>query len=194
MTLLRYRLTGGADVAWPQQADGNRFFDLEAPDVAGALRGDARVNSRSRNLVVYMAPATFLKLAMPMQRGWEKDTSTKLVEKLLAEGKPFSSLPTLYLTLEKGNLDTTVQVKNHEGRHRAAALHAQGVEEMPVGLAHEALRWARSAGPYDFTTWPDSLLPQQGYLQQASTVGPVPAGEAGITPALRRAVQDSRAA
>jgi hypothetical protein len=90
-----------------------------------ALTAARNPHHGSREVLVFMSPSEFLKLTPEVL---DKNKEENL-EKLIASKKPFNSLPSLKCeSLPFGDL----QVRGCEGRHRARALRARGIEKMPV--------------------------------------------------------------
>lgn len=95
------------------------FFDEQA------LAYARNPHPGSREILVFMSPSEFLKLA---RQGFDAEKE-ETVERHITSNEPFSSIPFLRCeSLPFGDL----KVRDHEGRHRARALRARGVEKMPV--------------------------------------------------------------
>lgn len=129
---------------WLTALDGARYFTHEA--LAYAL---AEAEGLSRTAIVAMAPHDFLCLAAP----GHSEYSAKAVRSALETTGAFWDVP--YLVLEENG--DIAQVISHEGRHRARALAALGVREMPVRIHARWLRWQET--PEDAPRW---LIPEKG--------------------------------
>jgi len=82
---------------------------------------------------------------------------TEGVQKLVSEGKKFSSLPFLII-------DRDGRVEGHEGRHRARALKQAGYTTMPVILRSANIRWSEQsdADRFDYVEdWPTKMQAQK---------------------------------
>jgi hypothetical protein len=122
--------------------DGDRYFDLQTSDVAETR------NRKSRVTLTYMSPADFLKMAEAGTDAYK----TERVAAYLQQGEKFSSLPFLSFVHDgKGHAKVTA----HEGRHRARALQALGVQQMPVLLRSlgtergQSIRWGSQDDEFD---------------------------------------------
>lgn len=113
-------------------ADGTRYFSRDAVE-----RELNDCDLMSRSTIVLMSPADFLALAKP---GYD-ESKQLAVNQLVREGTPFADVPKLFA---QDNRDGTAQVDGHEGRHRARALQAQGVRQMPVVLRSYTVRWGQT--------------------------------------------------
>lgn len=110
----------------------------------------------SRETIVLMSPADFIKMAQP---GYDakKAANTKA---LVDAGTKFWEIPRLMFE-NTGN--GTARVTGHEGRHRSRALQAKGVRVMPVRLRDTGggdgptIRWTQFEGP-----WPTRLMSEVG--------------------------------
>lgn len=130
--------------AWLTVLDGARYFTREALATAVAESG-----WRSRTALVAMAPETFLALAYS---GYMPEKAANVDAALRTTGA-FWDVP--YLMVEEDG--DRAQVTGHEGRHRARALQALGVREMPVRIHARWLRWQET--PEDAPRW---LIPEKG--------------------------------
>lgn len=135
--------------------DGDKFFKPEAIEKVRAQ------NEKSRDRLIYMHPQNFLDIAMS---GQDK-TKTERVGKLVKENTQFDEIPFLGF---KHDGEGTAEVTSHEGRHRARALLAAGVTEMPVMLSHradqngQAMRWGELSKENFQDSWPKKLFAQVG--------------------------------
>lgn len=130
--------------------DGTRYFAARALQQALDDTGE-----RSRVTLVAMRPADFLALALS-GRAPEKEEG---VENLLVQGQPFSSLPHLSVQVMPGQ--DYLRVTGHEGRHRMRALQSRGVQQVPVLIRTDRLRWSEQgrAGSHDkIEPFPTRLL------------------------------------
>lgn len=139
---------------WLTALDGARYFTHEA--LAYAL---AEAEGLSRTAIVAMAPHDFLCLAAP----GHSEYSAKAVRSALETTGAFWDVP--YLVLEENG--DIAQVISHEGRHRARALAALGVREMPVRIHARWLRWQET--PEDAPRW---LIPEKGGYGRARVAMP----------------------
>jgi hypothetical protein len=119
--------------------DGNKYFKLD--DLAEVK------NAKSRQTLVYMSPDDFLLMA---KQGLSADKSA-LVYKLVHEHTVFDSTPYLSFVHDGKGM---AQVIGHEGRHRARALKAIGVKQIPVVLNSvagkgQAIRWGSQDNAMD---------------------------------------------
>ena len=115
--------------------EGLSYFSAEA-----IQKKQAALGYKSRSLFAYMPPAEFLALAMPHHRGEERASSVELVTRLLGASRRFYEALSLAF-------DETGQVREHEGRHRAAALLRMGVARVPVELRSSRVRWSEQDDP-----------------------------------------------
>lgn len=100
--------------------DGDAYFDL-------TYAKDMSDNPLSRTTLVYMSPDDYLKVA---QAGFSQG-KTDRVAAVLERGEKFRETPMLQFAHDgNGN----AYVVGHEGRHRARAMKALGVQQMPVLL------------------------------------------------------------
>lgn len=105
-------------------------------------------NGMSRERLVYMDPDDFLALA----KHGHDPAKERTVALCLRDKIPLSSIP--YLMVDNQPEDDeevgmSQSAKNwlvtgHEGRHRARALRAIGMKEIPVIIKHSTMRWAQS--------------------------------------------------
>ena len=122
--------------------EADQYFD-EARLVKARSQSDL-----SRERLVYMKIDDFLALA----RGGFDKAKERTVSLLLRDKIPLDSIP--YLKVENApeddeevkmdNSAKSWQVDGHEGRHRARALHALGIKEIPVVIIHATMRWGKS--------------------------------------------------
>lgn len=122
--------------------DGDRYFDMENGELAETR------NRKSRVTLTYMSPVDFLKMA----EAGADDYKTKRVAEFLQQGQKFTSLPFLsFIHDGQGH----AKVTGHEGRHRARALRALGVQQMPVLLRSlgsergQSIRWGSQDNEFD---------------------------------------------
>jgi hypothetical protein len=144
-------------------ADGAAYFDreaLEEADYAGRAY-------KSREAVVFLTPAEFLGLA----RSGTDTQKERTVLNVLAQGHKFNSVP--FLRFAYGEGSTQAVVTGHEGRHRARALQALGVRQIPVVLKG-IIRWDQQSDP---SAWDyEAVLPQTlaGEEDHKKNVYPMP--------------------
>lgn len=113
-----------------------------------ALESARRDNGFSRDRLVYMRVEDFLALA---RNGFDA-AKERTVSLLLRDNIPLESIPYLKVdndTKKGEEVGTSQSAKNwqvvgHEGRHRARALRALGVKEVPVVICHSTMRWEKS--------------------------------------------------
>ena len=147
---------------------GNSLFSSDAIDTA------KKQNDKSREILVYMPINDFLKAAKsiagePLEASQSKLKNTM---SLLESNTPFSSIPSLTF---KNKGDGTGKVVGHEGRHRAMAINALGLNErgtsqIPVILRSEAgegpsIRWGQQSNPDSFDyvdNLPTKLISEEG--------------------------------
>ena len=147
---------------------GNSLFSSDAIDTA------KKQNDKSREILVYMPINDFLKAAKsiagePLEASQSKLKNTMA---LLESNTPFSSIPSLTF---KNKGDGTGKVVGHEGRHRAMAINALGLNEsgtsqIPVILRSEAgegpsIRWGQQSNPDSFDyvdNLPTKLISEEG--------------------------------
>ncbi len=134
--------------------DGDAYFDLQ--DIAEIH------NHKSRATLVYMSPVDFIAMA---EVGHDT-TKEAGIASLLQKGVKFSSTPMLQFVHNGKGL---ARVVGHEGRHRARALQAIGIKEMPVVLRSlatlegPAIRWGSQDNKYDrIAVMPTRLQSQHG--------------------------------
>ena len=134
-----------------------------------ALKFAREQNELSRDKLIYMAPADFLKVAM----SGEDSSKMARCKDCLDKGGKFSDIPFLGFVHDG---EGTAMVTSHEGRHRARALVAKGVEKMPVLLSHrydnngQTIRWGSvNSGKDAFRDeWPNVLYGQRGDSEEAN--------------------------
>jgi len=147
---------------------GNSLFSSDAIDTA------KKQNDKSREILVYMPINDFLKAAKSIAGEPLEASQSKLKNTmgLLESNTPFSSIPSLTF---KNNGDGTGKVVGHEGRHRAMAINALGLNErgtsqIPVILRSEAgagpsIRWGQQSNPDSFDyvdKLPTKLISEEG--------------------------------
>jgi hypothetical protein len=147
---------------------GNSLFSSDAIAVA------KKQNDKSREILVYMPINDFLKAAKSIAGEPLEASQTKLKNTmgLLESNTPFSSIPSLTF---KNKGDGTGKVVGHEGRHRAMAINALGLNErgtsqIPVILRSEAgegpsIRWGQQSNPDSFDyvdNLPTKLISEEG--------------------------------
>ena len=140
--------------------DGDAYFDFNNLNVS---------SPKSRETLVYMSPADFLSMA---EKGY-LDSKTKNVASLVKQGTKFNSIP--FLQFEH-NGKGLARVIGHEGRHRARALQAIGVKQMPVVLLSsasiegKAIRWGSQDNESDHV----DIMPTQLQAEDRRSVIPMP--------------------
>lgn len=120
---------------------GMDYFD------SSALLAARNQSSKSRELLIDMDIDDFLKLAESGRSG-DKERG---VDDLLSSGVKFSSIPFLGVGFSDSD-PFAMQVRSHEGRHRARALKRIGIKTMPVRIIHDSIRWGGqiSSDNYDY--------------------------------------------
>jgi hypothetical protein len=118
---------------------------------------------KSKEKLIEMDIGDFLNLSrqgfMPEK---ERDVS-----RLAKEGKKFSSLPFLQVSL---NEDGVLKVVGHEGRHRARFLRDSGYQSMPVilkTLDPNSIRWSEQNNPESFDyvdNWPTRIEAEESFF------------------------------
>lgn len=133
----------------------NPFFEDAAYDKADT-------GYKSRRKVVDMSIDDFLRMAEKLDT--PNPESEQVVNDLLQQGKPFSSLPTLMFDNDGQGVAT---VKGHEGRHRGMGLASRGEKTMPVVLesvGRNPIRWSEQGDTKNFDRikgkWPSKLRSQ----------------------------------
>ena len=139
-----------------------------------AIAAAKKQNDKSREILVYMPINDFLKAAKSIAGEPLEASQTKLKNTmgLLESNTPFSSIPSLTF---KNKGDGTGKVVGHEGRHRAMAINALGLNErgtsqIPVILRSEAgegpsIRWGQQSNPDSFDyvdKLPTKLISEEG--------------------------------
>ena len=133
--------------------EGNTYFAPEAFE-------DIDQGYKSRSKIVEMSPDEFLRMVPP-----NSFVKTKLenVNKLVEEGKKFSSLP--YLITQENPETGKAKVIGVEGQHRATALKQMGITSMPVHIRSQ-IRWSEQNNPenrdYWEGQWPTELESETG--------------------------------
>jgi len=128
---------------WRTSLEGAQYFDPEA--VRYAIK-DAD-NERSRETLIYMSPADFLRIALP----GADDQKQGRTDALLAQGVPFHSMLRLMV-------DESGRAWGHEGRHRARSLQRAGVKRIPVRFLSRRIRWGQPDQEY-----PAFLVSEDGF-------------------------------
>lgn len=105
--------------------DGAAYFSAEA--LALTLTHSQPVESRER--LVWIDPVWFLSVAMS---GFD-DGKAQAIQCVVDSGALFNTLPFLNFVHDG---EGTARVVGHEGRHRARALIAKGIAQMPFMLRH----------------------------------------------------------
>ena len=123
-------------------ADSAQYFNDET------IQRAASQSDGSREILSKMPIADFLSAA---ETADAVPTKTNQIRMLLAQGKKFNSVPFLYVRNDGNGLGTVV---GHEGRHRARALAALGLQDLPVLIVSQggqgpSIRWGRQNDPND---------------------------------------------
>jgi len=145
----------GKDGVRPSKGSAVGMFD---PVAVNRLRVP---DYKSREKLIEMNIDDFLKLARPGYMQAKDDD----IQKLLAEGKKFSSIPFLHASLNENGV---LKIVGHEGRHRARALKNAGYSSMPVILRTmdpNPIRWSEQSKPGEFDyveSWPTRIEAQEG--------------------------------
>ncbi|WP_455233387.1 ADP-ribosyltransferase-containing protein [Geopseudomonas aromaticivorans] len=127
---------------------------MDLGDARFAERTLSRAAARgadSHDLMVYVSPEWFLNLTEP--RSGQAARVLK-VEEALARGERLRDLPCLEIRFE----GEEARICGHEGRHRVAALQAEGLELIPVVLYGKNVRW----GATQDIDWPETLVGETG--------------------------------
>lgn len=130
--------SGKGQEAW------RRFFDQSAIDFA-----ERQSRGNSRFAIVMMTPDEFLNLA---EAGRSAAKEARVADILVSTGK-FEDLP--FLSVHETEGSQVAEVSGHEGRHRMQALKALGVEQVPVVVRMDHLRWNERAA--EAAQWPTVL-------------------------------------
>ena len=126
----------------------------------GAVRSAAQPVYKSRERLTYMSPDQFLQLARPIEGG-PSQSKLDALRQSLDSGEKIRNMPFLNFTHE----GDAARVTGHEGRHRALALKERGVEQMPVIMRSDRIRWSEQTDPgrYDYIQdWPSILRSETG--------------------------------
>ena len=123
-------------------ADSAQYFDNDAIGRAAAQ------SDGSREILTKMPISDFLTAA---ESAAPVPTKTSNINNLLASGQKFYSVPFLYVRNDGDGVGTVV---GHEGRHRAKALSALGLKDIPVLIVSQggrgpSIRWGRQNDPSD---------------------------------------------
>jgi len=142
----------------------NKFFN---PDVLNkALQGTDKDTK-----VIYMTPGQFLTLAKTHTSAVETKKLDR-VNKAIDEGTQLEDIPTL--TMKAVN-DTDAKVVKHDGRHRANALEALGLELIPVrvitqdSVDDDKLRAVTNEDNLEVYSYPTSVIYDRTYLGDIDT-------------------------
>ena len=122
----------------------------------GVAKGHFGPGRMSRSKIIMMPIDDFLGMAKNEPATKSKQEN---VDKLIADGTPFSSIP--FLRLEDNVEPGVSKVVGHEGRHRARALKKIGVKEIPVEIRSDSIRWSEQDDPdnEDYEkSWPTQLI------------------------------------
>jgi len=111
----------------------------------------------SRELLIDMTIDDFLKLA---KKGYSI-SSEHCVECLLSKGLKFESVPYLGVGYHSGD-PLGMQVKSHEGRHRARALKKRGFKTMPVNIVHDYIQWRSFKRRRQSNPFPTHFISEDG--------------------------------
>jgi hypothetical protein len=138
-------------MSWVKHAtDGDEYFN------PNALAEAQSQNDKSRDRLIYMSPDVFLSMTAPL--GTPHPSKSQRIDQAIKQGTKFEQLP--YLKFEREGARAII--KAHEGRHRALALQALGVKELPVVLEGD-IRWGNQNDKYDrIEEWPTVLVGQSG--------------------------------
>lgn len=128
-----------------------KYFSLSPSNISDA------VNPKSRTTMSTMSPDDFLSLAR--QDDLDVGNINKY-RKLIREGVKFDTLPEL--VIKAGDQEGLHTVISHEGRHRAAALKAEGIDKMPVKITSEPGRKGGSIRWDETNTRPTEIMAEQG--------------------------------
>lgn len=122
---------------------------------------------KSRNTLITITPDEFLNLAPDLMRKPEPER-LKFIEDAIAKGEKLDA-PFLYMT----DKDGVAKVTGHEGRHRAEVLKKMGINEMPVVLKSDRIRWGQQNSPFDKLNdkWPTILEPQDPVWSNTKQTG-----------------------
>lgn len=111
--------------AIPEEPKAERRNSVDDYFNARDLDAARNVNSKSREVLIYISPDDFLSMA----RKGQSDQKSDRVDMVIENGEKFGSIPTLSFT-HNGNREA--QVVDHDGRHRARALKSLGFDKIPV--------------------------------------------------------------
>ena len=114
---------------------------------------------KSREILVYLHPDQFLRLAKPLPESPYSAQNIQELASLMRGGTQMSDIP--FLMMDKyGRID------GHEGRHRANALKRMGYQKMPVRLtSSDYIRWSEQIDPNNndyVARLPDVLISEDG--------------------------------
>ena len=135
----------------------SQYFNQEALEIAYNQPHD------SRDILIYMHPQDFLKVAM----SGHSDEKMHSVKELANHHISFNEIPFLNFVHDG---EGTARVTGHEGRHRAKVLLELNITEMPVLLRHrydengQAMLWHKmnSQDNQFFDMWPERLYGERG--------------------------------
>ena len=138
----------------------NKVEDYFNPAVLSSAMNQS---SKSRELLVDMSIDDFLNLA---EEGHSPSKESG-VSSLMSQGVKFDSVPFLGVGYSEGD-PFAMQVKSHEGRHRARGLKKLGFATMPVKVIHDSIRWGGQTDPknYDYVkNFPTHFISEDGSVK-----------------------------
>lgn len=123
----------------------------------------------SRDILIYMNPEDFLKVAM----SGHSDEKLNTVKNLLSNNIEFNEIPFLNFVHDG---EGTATVTGHEGRHRAKCLIELGINSMPVLLRHrydengQAMLWHKmnTNDNQFYDMWPEKLYGERGSSEETN--------------------------
>ena len=123
----------------------------------------------SRNILIYINPQDFLRVAMS---GHSEEKSNH-VKNLVINDVQFNEIPFLNFVHDG---EGTARVTGHEGRHRAKILIELGIDEMPVILRHvydengQAMVWNKmnTTDNQFYDMWPERLYGERGSSEETN--------------------------
>lgn len=141
----------------------DQYFNQEALETAYNQPSD------SRDILIYMHPEDFLKVAMS---GFSDD-KMRSVKELANNNISFNEIPFLNFVHDG---EGTARVTGHEGRHRARILLELNATEMPVLLRHrydengQAMLWHKmnSTDNQFYDMWPERLYGERGSSEETN--------------------------
>jgi hypothetical protein len=138
-----------ASIMWSKDTEGRPVLGNDYLRFSDAAFTDARARRGTR--VAYMDPQDYLDLSPELKDPWSSRSGRSL-QTSLNRGDEIDSLPSLDLTMD----GPTARVTDQDGRHRALAAQAAGLDQIPV-----AMRGIGEASPTEFAGMQGRAVPNQ---------------------------------